>query len=428
MNDAFSKTFSFELSTQEQEALLQRFLRYVKVDTRSSEESSTYPTTPGQWDLLRMLKGELEALGLTDISLDEQYGYVMATLLGTVESGPVVGLVSHVDTYPSTPGANVKPQILQNYDGKDIVLPGDPTKVISVEETPALKGCVGHTLITTDGTTLLGADDKAGIASIMTALDWYRNHPEVPRCTVRVLFTPDEETGQGVRYLDVAKFGAACAYTVDGSKLGEIEAETFSGDSCTVTVTGVDIHPGLAKGKMKNSIRAAADFIGRLPEDRLPETTEKREAYQHPYVINGEVGKTTVKFILRAFEGGELIARGEEVRRLAAETERDWPGVSFQVEITPSYRNMREALEKAPKVLTLAMDAVRGAGLEPHQGYIRGGTDGSALSARGVPTPNIFDGALNYHGYKECISLHWMSKSCETVRNLIHLWSRERSL
>lgn len=428
MANPSQQPFPFALSASENEELLQRFLRYVKVDTRSCDESATYPTTPGQWDLLRMLHKELETLGLSDASLDEQYGYVMATLPATVEGAPVVGLVGHVDTYPSTPGANVKPQIVKNYDGKDIVLPGDTTKVIRVEDTPALKDCVGHTLITTDGTTLLGADDKAGIAAIMTALDWYKRHPEVPRCAVRVLFTPDEETGQGVRYLDIAKFGAACAYTVDGSKLGEIEAETFSGDACTVTITGVDIHPGLAKGKMKNSIRAAADFLTRLPVDRLPESTEKREPYQHPISISGEVGQTVVKFILRAFTEPELTARGEEVRKLAAEAEKDWPSVSFKVDITPSYRNMREVLEKFPKVLNMAMDAVRAAGVEPHQDYIRGGTDGSALSARGIPTPNIFDGALNYHGYKECISLEWMSKSCETVRNLVHLWSQERSI
>lgn len=425
MTEAGTTLFSFELNETEKAQLLERFLRYVKVDTQSSEDSKTYPTTPGQWDLLRMLHGELAELGLTELSIDESYGYVMATLPATVEGAPAIGFLSHVDTYPSTPGANVKPQILKNYDGKDIVLPGNPEQVIRVEDQPALKDCAGQTLITTDGTTLLGADDKAGIACIMTMLDWYRRHPELPRPKVRILFTPDEEVGQGVRYLDVAKFGVYCAYTVDGSLLGEIEAETFSGDAGTVTVTGYDIHPGFAKGKMKNAVRAAADFITRLPEEFLPETTELRQPYLHPIALSGEVGKVVVKFILRAFNEEELEARRQDLRRVAAETERAWPGVQFNVEITESYRNMKVVLDKHPKVLGLAMEAVRRAGVTPHEGYIRGGTDGSALSHKGVPTPNIFDGALNFHGYRECVSLEWMAKSCETLRHLVYLWGVE---
>jgi len=427
MSEKGTALYSFEVSAEEREQLLQRFLRYVQVDTRSSDDSTTYPTTPGQWDLLRMLQGELEALGLRDVELDGTYGYVFATLPGSVKGAPVIGLLSHVDTYPSTPGAGVKPQIVHRYDGKDLVLPGDPSQVITLENTPALADCKGHTLVTTDGTTLLGADDKAGIAEIMTMLDWFRRHPEIPHGDVRILFTPDEETGQGVRYVDAARFGCSCAYTVDGSLLGEIEAETFSGDAATVTVTGYDIHPGLAKGKMKNAVRAAADFITRLPEDRLPETTEEREPYLHPLALSGEVGKVVVKFILRAFDEEQLMARGEDVRRVAALTQKDWPGVTFDVAITPSYRNMKVVLDRHPRVLALAMEAVRKAGIEPHEGYIRGGTDGSALSHKGIPTPNIFDGALNYHGYKECVSLDWMAKACETLRHLVYLWGQEKA-
>jgi len=427
MSDTGTALYSFELAAEEKEQLLQRFLRYVQVDTRSVDDSPTYPSSPGQWDLLRMLKGELQELGLSEVELDETYGYVFATLPGSVKGAPVVGFLSHVDTYPSTPGAGVKPQVVRRYDGKDLVLPGDPTQVITLENTPALADCKGHTLITSDGTTLLGADDKAGIAEIMTMLDWFVRHPELPHGTVRILFTPDEETGQGVRFLDPARYGCSCAYTVDGSLLGEIEAETFSGDACAVTVTGYDIHPGLAKGKMKNAVRAAADFITRLPLDRLPETTEAREPYLHPLAISGEVGKVVVKFILRAFNEEELVARGEDVRRVAAEAQAAWPGVTFQVEITPSYRNMKVVLDRHPKVLDLAMEAVRMAGVKPVEGYIRGGTDGSALSHKGIPTPNIFDGALNYHGYKECVSLEWMAKACESLRHLVYLWGKEKA-
>ncbi len=427
MSRANSALPEFALDADEKEQLLARFLRYAKIHTSSVEDAPSFPSSPGQWELLRLLKEELSALGLSEIEQDPDHAYLYATLPATREGAPVVGFMAHVDTYPGTCGENVKPQVHRNWDGKAIVLPGDSGQVLSAENTPQLARCVGHTLVTTDGTTLLGADDKAGIASIMTMLAWYVRHPEVPHGKVRVAFTPDEEIGIGSKYFDVPRFGALCAYTVDGSLLGEIESETFCGDSATVTVTGYDIHPGLAKNKMKNAVRAAADFVGRLPDDRLPETTEKREPYLHPIAISGEVGKVVVKFILRAFTVEELTARAGDVRRVAAETERDWPGVRFQVEVTESYRNMKLVLDRHPKVVALAMEAVRRAGLEPFEGYIRGGTDGSALSFKGLPTPNIFDGALNYHGVRECVSLEWMAKSCETVKNVVYLWGQERA-
>lgn len=418
---------AFVLNASEYEELLQRFVRYAKVHTSSREDSETFPSTPWQWDLLRLLKQELLDMKLSEVELDEKYGYLYATLPATVEGAPTIGLIAHVDTYPSTPGENVKPQVLRNYDGKEIVLPGDPRQVITVDDTPQLKEWIGHTVITADGTTLLGADDKAGVAEIMTCVDWLIRHPEVPHGKIRVAFTPDEEIGIGSKYFDVPKFGAVCAYTVDGSLLGEIEVETFSGDSATVTVTGYDIHPGLAKGKMKNAVRAAADFIGRLPSERLPEATEKREPYLHPLAISGETGKVVVKFILRAFSEPELKAMGDYVRKAAEAAQRDWPGVTFEVDIKESYRNMKVVLDKHPRVVNLAKDAVRLAGIEAVEGYIRGGTDGSALSFKGLPTPNIFTGAVNYHGFKECVSLEWMAKSCETLLHLAHLWGKERA-
>ncbi len=415
------------LSASDSEALLQRFVRYAKVHTSSKEDSETFPSTKCQWDLLRLLKGEVTEMGLAGVELDEEHGYLYATIPETIEGAPVIGLIAHVDTYPSTPGENVKPQILRNYDGKDIVLPGDPRQVITVKDTPQLSEWAGHTVITSDGTTLLGADDKAGVAEIMTAAAWLARHPELPHGKIRIAFTPDEEIGIGSKYFDVKKFGAVCAYTVDGSLLGEIEVETFSGDSATVTVTGYDIHPGLAKGKMKNAVRAAADFICRLPQEMLPEATEKREPYLHPLAVSGEVGKVVVKFILRAFSEPELKAMGEKVRQVAAEAQAAWPGVTFDVDIQESYRNMKAVLDKNPKVVRLAEEAVRLAGIKVVEGYIRGGTDGSALSFKGLPTPNIFTGAVNYHGYKECASLQWMAKACETLLYLASLWGKEKA-
>ncbi|MEJ2367982.1 MAG: peptidase T [Acidobacteriota bacterium] len=419
---------NFALTSEEEQALLDRFLKYVKINTRSDENSTTIPSTERQWDLLDLLRDELREMGMQDVEVDEQYAYLYASLPANGEGGgraPVIGFLAHVDTYPGTPADNVKPQVIRSYDGGDIPLPGNSNLVIRVEETPELKDLEGHTIVTTDGTTLLGADDKAGIAIIMTMLEWYLKHPEVPHGKIRIAFTPDEEIGTGSQHFDVPRFGAKAAYTVDGSHLGEIEAETFCADSATVTVTGADIHPGLAKGKLKNALRAASDLILRLPGNHLPETTEKRESYLHPYVINGEVGEVTVKFIVRAFSEEELVKREEDLKGVAASTMEAWPGVQVKVHFEKSYRNMKYVLEKYPKITDLAREAMRLSGIDPIDGYVRGGTDGSVLSYMGLPTPNLFDGALNYHGFKECISLQWMAKSCETVRRLVWLWGKE---
>jgi len=420
--------YNFELSEKEKKSLLERFVRYCKVNTRSSDTSEDFPSTKEQWDLLKILKKELEDMGLEEISLDEK-GYLFASLPATkgYENSPVIGFLAHIDTYPGTSADNVSPQIIENYNGKPILLDGTGVK-IDENDSPSLSKMVGHTVITTNGKTLLGADDKAGVASIMEMVAYFKSHPEIPHGKIKVGFTPDEETGRGADFFDVKKFGADAAYTVDGSMLGEIETETFCGDSATVEVIGYDIHPGLAKDKMKNAVRAAADFISRLPEDNLPETTEKRESYLHPIAISGEVGKVVVKFIVRAFNVAELKERDEDIKRIAKETEKDWNGVTFNVTIEESYRNMKEVLDEYPKVVSLAKEAVKLSGVEPYEGYIRGGTDGCRLSFMGLPTPNIFSGALSYHGVKEHISLEWMSKSCETLRHLVKLWAEEKSI
>lgn len=417
---------SFALAETEKQEMLERFVRYARINTRSSETSETFPSTPGQWDLLRLLEKELKEMGMAEVELDE-HGYLFATLPSNLPqgaSGRVIGFLSHVDTYSGTNAENIQPQIIREYDGGDIVLPGDPNQVIRAAENPSLARCKGHTLVTGDGTTLLGADDKAGIAEIMTVLAWYLRHPEVPHGSVRVGFTPDEEIGIGTKHFDVERFGAHAAYTFDGSVLGEIEDETFCGDSASVTITGYDVHPGIAKGKMVSAVRAASFFIERLPKDHLPETTEKRESYLHPYVIQGEVGQVHLKFILRGFEVADLEARAAELRRAAKETESAFPGAHVEVSVEESYRNMKVVLDQHPEVVQLAMEAVRRAGVEPFRSYIRGGTDGSALCFKGIPTPNIFAGGMNFHGFQEWVSLEWMTKAAETGIHLVSLWAQ----
>lgn len=415
---------SFELAAKEKQEMLDRFLRYVKVHTRSSETSDAFPSTECQWDLLKILEKELGDLGLTEIELDE-HGYLFATLPSNLPQGrvsPTIGLLAHVDTYTGTDGENVKPQIVA-YKGGDIPLPAGPSPVIRASENSHLERCKGHTIITSDGTTLLGADDKAGVAEIATLVHWLIRHPEVKHGKLRVGFTPDEETGHGTRFFNVQRFGAFAAYTFDGSILGEIEAETFSGDSATATITGFDCHPGKAKGKMINAIRAAAWLVERLPSAHLPETTEERESYLHPYVISGEVGQVAIKFIVRAFDNSELGERGEDLRKVARETEAAFPGVKVAVDIHESYRNMKVVLDKYPQVVNLAMEAASHAGLDPKLSYIRGGTDGSQLCFKGLPTPNVFAGGVNFHGFHEWISLEWMAKAVETGLHLVQLWS-----
>ncbi len=412
------------LGPEEKKALLERFLGYARIDTRSSETSECFPSTQGQWNLLRILEEQMRELGLAEVKLDEK-GYLFGTLPSTLPPGretKVIGYLAHVDTYPGTNATGVKPQVIPAYDGRDIPLPRGSGLTLTVAENPDLARCLGHTLVTTDGTTLLGADDKAGVAVIMTVCDWFLKHPEVPHGPIRVGFTPDEETGNGTRFFDVKRFGAYAAYTFDGSLLGEIEEETFCGDSAVVTITGKDIHPGVAKGRMVNALRVAAEILSRLPKEFLPETTDKRDSFLHPYLFDGEVGKATLRFIVRGFTVEELRAREEELLRIAREAEEAFPGAKVDVLIQESYRNMKVVLDQHPEVLNLAIEAVRRSGVEPVRSYIRGGTDGSALCFKGLPTPNIFAGGVNFHGLQEWVSLEWMAKSVETGIHLAILW------
>ncbi len=405
--------------------LLERFLRYVRVHTSSSEESETFPSTKEQWNLLRLLEGEMRAMGLSEISLDE-HGYLFASIPANLPDGvsaPVIGMLAHVDTYPGTSGKDVKP-IIHDYKGGDIVLPGDPSVVISGEQ-PELKRVIGQKVITADGTTLLGADDKSGVAIIMTVADYLRRHPEVKHGKIRIGFTPDEEIGAGTRFFDVAKFGADAAYTFDGSLLGEIEDETFCADAATATVKGFDCHPGTAKGSMVSAIRAAARLMELLPKDHLPETTEGKESFLHAVSIGGAVDVTTVRFIVRAFTDEELAEREEDLKKAASQVESEFPGAKVELSFKAQYRNMKQVLDKHPEVMAKAIRAVEQSGMTPVRSSIRGGTDGAQLSFKGLPTPNIFAGGVNFHGKQEFVSLTWMMKAVETGLNLAALWAEK---
>jgi tripeptide aminopeptidase len=378
---------------------LERFLRYVTFDTQSSESSTTSPSTDKQLVLLDLLARELRALGLSDAVRHAQ-GVVMATLPATTKKArvPVIGFIAHVDTSPEESGASVKPIVHTNWQGGDIVLPDDPSVVLRASEIPALRPQIGNDIVTASGTTLLGADNKAGVAAIMAAVEHLARHPEIPHGQVRIAFTPDEEIGRGTDQFDVAAFGAFCAYTVDGEGRGRLENETFSGDSMTVTFTGFNTHPGFAKSKMVNAIKAVADFIERLPKGRMsPETTSGREGFVHPYVLEGGVGAASVRLIVRDFETDKLAEMERQVEKLANETATAWPGVRATCVVKESYRNLVEVLDRHPQIVEYAAEAIRRAGLEVERAAIRGGTDGWRLSFMGLPTPSLFAGENNFH-------------------------------
>ncbi|MBI5215072.1 MAG: peptidase T [Ignavibacteriae bacterium] len=409
------------------ETVLDRLLRYVKIDTQSSEESTTYPSTDKQWNLLNLLVQELKAFGLPDVTIDK-YGYVMATLPSNIPQSdkafgktPAVGFISHVDTSPSASGTNVKPQVI-TYQGGDIILPGDPSVIIKESENKELKRNIGKTIVTTDGTTLLGADDKAGIAIIMTAIQTLLNNPNIIHGDIKIGFTPDEEIGAGTKYFDIQKFGAQFAYTVDGDSPGELNKETFSANSATITVHGRNIHPGTAKGIMVNSIKTMADIIVRLPKDCSPETTEGYEQYLHPHVLKGEEEKTTLNFLLRDFDTTGLDSLKKKLEKIIEEVKPLHPKARIELEIKEQYRNMREGCEKDVRVLDCLFEAATRAGMEPKWVPIRGGTDGSRLTAMGLPCPNIFTGGQNYHGKTEWCSVWGMEKAVETVVNVAQVW------
>lgn len=410
-------------------SVLERFLRYVTYDTQSDPNSTSVPSTAKQLVLLDVLVEELKAAGLADAVRDE-FGIVMATLPANTKKKnvPVIGLLAHVDTSPEMSGANVKPVVHRNYAGGDLVLPDDRTAVIRVSENPDLAAKKGEDIVTASGTTLLGADDKSGVAVILALMQYLKEHPEIPHGTVRVSFTPDEEVGRGVRHFDLKRFGANCAYTLDGAAAGTYECETFSADAMNVTFQGFNTHPGFATGKMVNAIKVAADFVNRLPKDGLaPETTADRAGFVHPNTIEASVDRTTVKFIVRDFVTAGLAEKEALLEKLAKEAVAAWPGSSVSVEVTQTYRNMREVLDRVPEVVDHAREAIVRAGLEPVMTAIRGGTDGSILSEMGLPTPNLFTGQHNFHSRLEWISAQDLEKSVETCLELVKIWEEKAS-
>ena len=401
-------------------SLVERFLEYVRIDTTSDEHSDSCPSTERQFVLAELLVEQLRGVGLSDAAVDENC-YVTATLPGNVEGKETVGLIAHLDTSPAAPGANVTPVLHEDFDGSSIELADDI--VISVDDNPELRACIGDTIITADGTTLLGADDKAGIATIMAALEFYQKNPGLPRPTIRVAFTPDEEIGRGTAKFPMEVFGADVAFTLDGSFDGEVNIETFNADSAYVTITGVSTHPGTAKGKLVNALRHMAVFLSRLPTEVSPECTEGREGFIHPYELKGDASSCKCHLILRDFERDALSALGEQIREIADSVLRDEPRLKVEVEIKPSYPNMYEHLKERPEITGRLLEAVRKAGIEPNLAPVRGGTDGSMLTQKGLPCPNIFAGGVNFHGQTEWISTRSMGLSLCTVLNLMTLYA-----
>lgn len=404
--------------------LKERFFSYVTIDTQSSEASESYPSTQKQLDLSRKLKEECVGLGLSDVVLND-WGYVLATLKTNQDKEvPTIALIAHVDTSPDVSGANVKPQVHENYDGGDVVLPGADGIVLKVSENPYLKEKKGHTLITSDGSTLLGSDDKAGITEIMCAVKYLVEHPEIPRPNIRILFTPDEETGRGTEHITAEEIGADFGYTVDGEKLGEIEDETFCADTVVISVTGVNVHPGYAKDKMINAIKLAAEIVEQFPKNGLsPETTEKREGYIHPHHFVGGNEQAVIKILIRDFEEKGLKTKEDFIKGIVDKVAAKYPKASIDFEVQESYRNMKIVLEKHPQVLEKALKAVEMAGIKPIKNIIRGGTDGARLSFMGLPTPNIFTGGSNFHSRYEWVTLDDMRKSAESIVHLMTLWA-----
>ncbi|MBK8474874.1 MAG: peptidase T [Opitutaceae bacterium] len=403
--------------------LLERFCRYVRLDTRSDDHSPTTPSTPGQWDLLRLLVRELHELGASEITLSE-FGYVLATLPASPgdEGAPTIAWFAHVDTATELPGA-AKPIVHRAWDGRPIVLPDDPTQVLSVENTPLLREAIGHDVITASGGTLLGADDKSGVAIVMAVARHLLRHPEIPHGRIRLCFNPDEEIGRGVHKLDLKEVGAVAAYTLDGESPGEIDWETFSADAAVVEIRGVATHPGWAKDVMVNALRLAGRFVAALPMDCSPERTGERDGFVHPVEIAGNSERATVRLILRDFELDGLAAKRAVVERVAAEIRAAEPRSQIDIVFKEQYRNMRYWLEKDLRPVELAQEAVRQAGLEPRLRSVRGGTDGSQLTARGLPSPNIFTGMHEVHSQREWVTLQDMAKSAEVLIHLAQLWA-----
>jgi tripeptide aminopeptidase len=401
----------------------ERLLRYVVIDTQSDPSSPTCPSSEKQKDLGRLLAAELKAMGLADAHLDD-HGYVYATIpANTAKQVPVICFCSHMDTSPDCTGKNVKPQIVKNYGGGDIVLPGDPSQVIRAAEHPALADQVGNDIVTTDGTTLLGADNKAGIAEIMDAAHFLLKHPEIKHGTIKILFTPDEEIGRGVDKVDLRKLGADFAYTIDGETAGHIEDETFSADGATITIEGVSTHPGFAKGRMEHAIKIAAAIIARLPKEGCsPETTEGKQGFLHPIGIEGALEQATIGFIVRDFSESGLKDKEALLENIVKDVMKDFPRSKYRFEVKSQYRNMKEVIDRHPETVDHALEAIRRAGLNPVKTSIRGGTDGSRLSFMGLPCPNIFAGEHAFHSRLEWVSRQDMEKAVQTIVHLAMIW------
>ena len=401
----------------------ERFLRYVVIDTQSDASSPTCPSSEKQKDLGRLLASELKVMGLADAHLDE-HGYVYATIpANTDKKVPVICFCSHMDTSPDCTGKNVKPQIVKSYRGGDIALPANPAQVIRVAEHPELENQIGNDIITTDGTTLLGADNKAGIAEIMDAAYFLINNPNVKHGAIKILFTPDEEIGRGVDKVDLKKLGADFAYTIDGETAGHVEDETFSADGATITIEGVSTHPGFAKGKMEHAIKIAAAIVDRLPKDTCsPETTEDKEGFLHPIGISGALEQATIGFIVRDFTDHGLKQKERLLESIVKDVMKDYPRSTCRMEVREQYRNMKQVIDLHPEIVDYAIEAIRRTGLEPHRGSIRGGTDGSRLSFMGLPCPNIFAGEHAFHSRLEWVSRQDMEKAVQTIVHLATIW------
>lgn len=405
----------------------ERFLRYVQIDTQSDPLSNTFPSTEKQKDLSALLVRELQEIGITDAVTDE-YGYVYATIPATTtKQVPVICLCAHMDTAPDCSGTNVKPIVHKSYDGADIILPDDTTQVIRAADHPYLAGKKGDDIITASGKTLLGADNKAGVAEIMDAALYLLQHPEIKHGKIRILFTPDEEVGRGVEHVNMEQLGAQFGYTLDGGELGSLEDETFSADGVKISIRGVSVHPGTAKDKMVSAIKVAAAIVDELPKEILsPETTEERQGFIHPVRIEGMVEKAEIDFIIRDFTTAELEGHEFYLRKIMETIVERYPGATATFKVTEQYRNMKEVLDKYPQVVANAEEAIRRAGITPLRMSIRGGTDGSRLSFMGLPCPNIFTGEMALHSKHEYVSVQDMQKAVDTIIHLVQVWE-ERS-
>jgi tripeptide aminopeptidase len=402
-----------------------RFVRYAKIDTQSDPLSPTCPSTEKQKNLSNLLVKELLEMGIKDAEID-QHGYVYATIeSNTTKNVPVLCFCSHVDTAPDCTGTNVNPQIHKNYQVGDITLPKDTTQVIKVSEHPELKDQIGNDIITTDGTTLLGADDKAGVAEIMDAAFFLMKNPQVKHGKIRILFTPDEEIGRGADKADIKKLGAAVGYTLDGGSRGTLENETFSADGATIKIKGFSTHPGYAKNKMQHAMKIAAEIISKIPADKTPETTEKKQPFMHPTSINGGLEEVELKFILRAFDSRTLSGLADELRNITQTVVSKYDKASFDFKVSEQYRNMKEVLDKNPLIVENAIEAIKRAGMKPVLDSIRGGTDGSRFSFMGLPTANLFAGEHGIHSKQEWVSIQDMQKAVETIVNIVSIWEEK---